>query len=158
MSRLADEGGPNVIDPSAIRRCSACGLPHKGGIEGHNFSADAPMDDLNACYGRPPIKWKTPLTWTDTLARDTLTDPPITNVPPALHESYRRVLEEAEEIWLDRQGQYGMTPFATKPAVLLSLVQVKLWRLEEDFGAEDGWLDLLNYAAIGLMVARGEWE
>jgi len=22
-----------------------------------------PIDDLNACYGRPPIEWKTPLTW-----------------------------------------------------------------------------------------------
>ena len=97
---------------------------------------DTPIDDLNACYQRPPI----------------------TSVPPALHESYKRVLEEAEEIWLDRQGQYSMTPFPEKPETLLALVQVKLWRLEQDFGAEDGWLDLLNYAAIGLMVARGEWE
>ena len=133
MSLLANEGGPPIDD-----------YGNMGGFDNY----EASNDDLNACYQGPPIKWKMPFTLTESQG----------GISPSLHESYRRVLEEAEEIWLDRQGQYGMTPFATKPEILLSLVQVKLWRLEQDFAAEDGWLDLLNYAAIGLMVARGEWE
>lgn len=107
-----------------------------------------PQDDLDGAYQRPPIKWKTPFTWTDMTP----------DIPAALHESYKRILEEAEEIWLDRQGQYGMTPFSTKPEILLSLAQLKLWRLEQDFGAEDSWLDLINYAAIGLLVSRNLWK
>lgn len=55
-----DRREKRMVDPSAIRRCSACGLRHVGGIGGHDFSADpAPIDSRT---------WKTPLTWTDTLA------------------------------------------------------------------------------------------
>lgn len=101
-------------------------------------------DDINACQQRPPIK-------SDTRVPDA--------IPPALHDAYRQVLKEAEKIWLERQGQYGLTPFHRDPAVLEALIQVKLWRLEEGEGdMTDTYLDILNYAAIGLMVARGEWR
>jgi hypothetical protein len=70
------------------------------------------------------------------------------------------VLKESEVIWLERQGQHGLTPFPEKPSVLLADIQQKLWRLERGDGSkhEDAWLDILNYAAIGLLVARGEWR
>jgi hypothetical protein len=81
--------------------------------------------------------------------------PPITNVDPTLHENYRRVLKEAERIWLERQGQYGLTDFEMEDVLVLA--KIKVSRLMRGTMTEDSFLDLLNYAAIGLMVARGEW-
>jgi hypothetical protein len=77
------------------------------------------------------------------------------NVPPKLHENYRRVLKEAELIWLERQGQYGLTDFEIEDVLVLA--KIKVSRLMRGTMTEDSFLDLLNYAAIGLMVARGEW-
>lgn len=146
-----------------LNQCPICGE------RDCNLACQITEDDLNACYQRPPIKHfvKEPGETAVQISGDP--DPEglkkfdekhhTPDIPPvSVHAAYCRVLDEAEKIWIDRQSQYGMTPFPTKPEVLLSLCQVKLWRLEQDFGAEDGWLDLLNYAAIGLMVARNQWK
>lgn len=81
--------------------------------------------------------------------------PPIT-VPSSQHTAYRRVLRDAERIYLARGKKYGVTPF-TIPQVL-TLIQMKASRLERGEPSEDEWMDLVNYAAIGLLVQRGEWE
>ena len=80
-------------------------------------------------------------------------------MPPALHDAYRRVLKEAEKIWCERQGQHHLTPFPEKPEVILSEIRLGLWRLEMGTEKwEDTALDLINWSAIYLMVARGEWK
>lgn len=104
---------------------------------------DTPIDDLNACYQRPPIpkheKWQVPFTWTDTLARDTLTDPPITE-PPDLRPwkqpeakhgvsreiALKRVFRDVELRLLSRDGERGETPYL--PLVRVAVAQGKLTR------------------------------
>lgn len=80
----------------------------------------------------------------------------LSRIPQALHDSYREVLKEAESIWISRQAQYGLTDFAIED--ILVLAKIKVSRLRKGGVSEDSLLDLLNYAAIGLMVARGEWK
>lgn len=83
--------------------------------------------------------------------------PPITGIPPQLHQDFLKVLADAEKIWRQRQGQYGLTPFHRDPAIILALIQTKLWRLEKDITHEDSALDILVYAAILCMTIREEW-
>lgn len=81
--------------------------------------------------------------------------PPI-SVPTQQHTAYRQVLKEAERVYLERGRRYGVTPFTTQQ--VLTLIQMKASRLERGEPSEDEWIDLVNYAVIGLMVQRGEWE
>ena len=127
-------------------------LPRLGGGVMDLNGWDGTIDDLNACYQRPPID----LTIGRDVDKKTTGTAGDCQVPPALHDAYRAVLKEAERIWCDRQAEYGLTPFDLVD--VLTLVKIKLWRLQQGQTNEDSLLDLLNYAAIGLLVSRGLWK
>lgn len=123
-----------------MERGEECGDPSSGGDVARDVGGAMRDADVNCGVNEPMI----------------VNTPPITSVPPALHDAYRQVLKEAEAIWVQRQGEYGLTDF--EPEDIYRLMKVKVSRLIKGQASEDSLLDLLNYAAIGLMVMRGEWK
>lgn len=83
-----------------------------------------------------------------------------------LDMAYDRVIEEAREICLKRHEDYGPGNISRHGELgVLVRMDDKLARLEHLLGREakcesieDSWLDLVNYAVIGLLVHRGVWE
>jgi hypothetical protein len=86
-----------------------------------------------------------------------------------LEESLLEVLSRAYHLWRDRQEKYGPTNIASTGALgCFVRATDKLARLREVYlngrGAEvsdetviDSWLDLVNYAAMGLMCEEHTW-
>lgn len=82
----------------------------------------------------------------------------------------REVFEHAQSVLLRKQLDYGPKNIAGSPGGPLNGLRVRMWdklaRINHlvDSGAtpeneslEDSFLDLMNYAAIGLLVLKGEW-
>lgn len=91
------------------------------------------------------------------------------NLDLALESRFHSILDRALEVWRDRQAKYGPTNIAATGALgcyvrandklaRLSMVYLKgLGTSASDESVADSWLDLLNYAAMGLMCHEGTW-
>lgn len=82
----------------------------------------------------------------------------------------REVFEYAQSVLLRKQMDYGPKNISESPGGPLNGLRVRMWdklaRINNlvDSGAtpeneslEDSFLDLMNYAAIALLVLKGEW-
>lgn len=107
-------------------------------------------DHCTYCFTTVDVpNWKDPKTW-------------------PLEEQVKYVQSEALKLWQDRQTKYGPSNIAITGALGCYVrSQDKLARLGRvykegakgtpDESIEDSWLDLMNYAMMGLMCHRGWW-
>jgi hypothetical protein len=85
-------------------------------------------------------------------------------------ESLSKVFTEAQDLLLRKHHDYGPTNIGRSPGGPLNGIRVRLWDKQArinnliDKGAEpaneslrDSFLDLMNYAAIALVVMDGNW-
>jgi hypothetical protein len=85
-------------------------------------------------------------------------------------ESLGKVFAEAQELLLRKHHDYGPTNIGRSPGGALNGIRVRIWDKQArinnllDKGAEpaneslrDSFLDLMNYAAIALVVMDGNW-
>lgn len=97
--------------------------------------------------------------------------PATTDVPP-FKAAVTKTFTEAQSLLMKKHHDYGTKNISASPGGALNGIRVrmhdKLARLNNlvdkgltpevlDESLEDTLLDLLNYAAIGLLVIRGEW-
>ncbi len=88
---------------------------------------------------------------------------------PELEQAIAGVFLEAFELWKSKQLKYGPKNIAQlgRVGILDRIQSDKFQRLKRfvyekapdsgDDAEEDAWLDCVNYAAMGLMVYRGDW-
>lgn len=103
-------------------------------------------------------------------ATKTVAHVPGTAGDPVLEERVLRAYMLAFSIWMSRQRKYGRLNIAATGAPgcfvraldkLSRLRQVYVNNNKDDFTdetLEDTWLDLLNYAAMGYLCHKGQWD
>lgn len=82
----------------------------------------------------------------------------------------REVFEYAQSVLLRKQMDYGPKNIAQSPGGPLNGLRVRMWdklarinhlvesgATPENEPLEDSFLDLMNYAAIALLVLKGDW-
>lgn len=86
-----------------------------------------------------------------------------------LEQALAAAFTDAFGVFVDRQRKYGPNNIAKRREAgvvvraddkLTRLAKVYLERTGSEAGdesIEDSWIDLINYAAIGLMLHRGQW-
>jgi len=86
---------------------------------------------------------------------------------PQLAKAMINVLRRAFEIWQERHAKYGRLNIALWGAAGCALratdkvMRLRRYYLGQAFSDEtlqDTWLDLLNYAAMGLLCQEGQWS
>lgn len=91
---------------------------------------------------------------------------PAVKFDEAVSETY----SEAQDLLLKKHRDYGPKNIALSPGGPLNGLRVRMWDklarinhlVDNSFSPEneslrDSFLDLMNYAAIGLLVLDGEW-
>ena len=82
----------------------------------------------------------------------------------------REVFEYAQSVLLRKHMDYGPKNISQSPGGPLNGLRVRMWdklarinhlvdsgAMPENEPLEDSFLDLMNYAAIALLVLKGEW-
>jgi hypothetical protein len=93
-----------------------------------------------------------------------------TSGDPELEEFLARTMQEYLELWKTKQNSYGpgnIAAFGDAGCAIRAMDKVQRLRRHYFLGKdvtlanetiEDTWLDLLGYAAMGLMCKRGQWK
>lgn len=71
----------------------------------------------------------------------------------SLCDAHGTACDKARRLFIRKHQEKGHSPYDLRD--IRDIIRIKVKRAERL--SEDDWLDILNYAVIGVMIERGEW-